>query len=198
MSKKIFLIAVFIISLVLIGLMMLVADVRSNDILDAFSTQEEKLEDANKTSSKETVNPKQSETKDKEYPEVVQQFQIVSEELLQNIQGLKEDFTVGDSFKEMEAKKNEILFIQNTDQYSEKGKQFIAKIEAYEAILANVYLEFPKAKTTTKLRTNNRGEDWLVYNFKDFPTIAIYAKLVNIEEAIKRKQNDIKALVVSK
>lgn len=177
---------------------MLVADVRSNDILDAFSKQEEKFEDTNKIPSTEKANQKQFETKDEKYPEIIQQFQSVSEKLLQNVQSLKEDFTVGDSFKEMEAKKNEILFIQNTDQYSEKGKQFITKIEAYEAILASVYLEYPKAKTATKLRTNNRGEDWLVYNFKDFPTIAVYAKLVNIEEAIIRKQKDIITLVLAK
>ncbi len=191
MSKKIFLIAVLVISLVLIGLMMLVADVRMNSILDGFSTEEKKLEDIIDEPSNEKVDREQLKTTEEKYPVVIQQFQTVSEELLQYIQNLKEDFKVGDSFEEMEAKKNEIFFIKNTDEYSEKGTEFITKIEAYEAILATIYLEFPKTKTETTLRTRNRGEDWLVYNFKDFPTIAVYAKLVNIEEAIKRKQKEI-------
>ncbi len=191
MSKKIFLIAVLVISLVLIGLMMLVADVRMNSILDGFSTEEQKLEDIIDEPSNEKVDREQLKTTEEKYPVVIQQFQTVSEELLQYIQNLKEDFKVGDSFEEMEAKKNEIFFIKNTDEYSEKGTEFITKIEAYEAILATIYLEFPKTKTETTLRTRNRGEDWLVYNFKDFPTIAVYAKLVNIEEAIKRKQKEI-------
>lgn len=198
MSKKIFLIAVLVISLVLIGLMMLVADVRMNSILDDFSTEEKKLEDIIDESSNEKINRKQLEATKKKYPVVIQQFQTVSEELLQYTQSLKEDFKVGDSFEEMEAKKNEIFFIKNTDEYSEKGTEFIAKIEAYEAILATVYLEFPKTKTETTLRTKNRGEDWLIYNFKDFPTIAVYAKLVNIEEVIKRKQKEIVEYMLSK
>ncbi|WP_430411793.1 hypothetical protein [Kordia sp.] len=199
MSKKVFLIAVFIISLLLIGLMMLIADAGNNPILNNFTTIHKEFEEANKSFDDDSLQ-KQIETSDVKYPAIVAQFNTKALELLHYIEVLKKDFTVaGDDFKKMEVHKNQILFIKNTNEHSEKGKQFIAKIEAYENALAIVRVEFPKINTHTsqKLRDNKENTDWLTYNFKDFTAIASYTRLAAMEVTIKSKQKDIFMLVLN-
>lgn len=195
MSKKVFLIAVLIISLLLIGLMLLVADVRMNTILDDFSKTEEEFKQSNTAVEQQR---KRTETSIENYPATIQQFNEKANELLAYIEVLKKDFEVGDSFEEMEAKKNEIFFDSTTNLYTEKGALFIAKIEAYENILTAVYKEFPETKTiASPLRAIKRGEDWLVENYKDFPVISVHASLSVMENTIITKRKDIFMIVLT-
>lgn len=198
MSKKAFLITVFIISLLLIGLMMLIADARIVSFSSDYSAKEQKLQEVDESAhGKEDSLQKQSEATKGNYPKVLTQFNTKTDELLQFIQSLKENFIPnGDlsklSFEEMEAQKNEILFVGNTNKYTEKGKQFLAKIEAYEQAIASIHIEFPKTNTQTfKLRDIREDKDWLIYNYKDFPVITSYTKLRNLAEAVKTKRKDI-------
>ena len=90
--------------------------------------------------------------------------------------------------------KNAILLQGHT----EKETQFIARIEAYENILTVVHSQFPETKKIApKLREVLDDKDWLSYNFKDFPTIAIYTKLTVMENDIKTQRKDIFTLVLS-
>lgn len=185
MAKKIFLIAVFIISLLLIGLMLLVADVRNNNILNDFNTIEENLE-------KENTVQKDIEPTPKKYPVSVQQFKQVSDALLQNIKTLKKDFKVGDSFEEMDARKNHILFETDSNTYSDKGTEFMANIEAYENIVARIHKEYSNVGVKIiKIRTVKAEEDWLVENFKNFPVISVNGQLRLLESGIIKQQKDI-------
>ncbi|WP_046756185.1 hypothetical protein [Kordia jejudonensis] len=194
MSKKGFLITVFVISLLLIGLMLIVADVRMNSFFEDTNTEKKQTQPV-----LENNKQKQSELTPEEYPESLQQFNTKAEELLAYIALLKEDFVVGDSFEEMDARKNEILFDKNTNLYSAKGQAFIEKIEAYEKSLAVVHREFPKTKSIiASLRATKRGEDWLIENFKDFPVISVNASLNNMESTIRRKRKDVTMLVITK
>ena len=83
MTKKVFLIAVFIISLLLIGLMLLVAGMRSNSILDDFSIIEEKFKNV-ESSLEEDLKQEELKTSIEKYPEIIQKYQKASEELLKH------------------------------------------------------------------------------------------------------------------
>ncbi len=191
MSKKVFLITVFIVSLLLLGLMLLIADVRMNTILDDFSTMEEEFKNTN--TSLEQEKERQFEATADTYPEIIQQYERVAKDLLEHIQNLKNDYIVkSDNYEEMDAHKNEILFIKGSNVYTEKGNNLMTKIEAYENMLVIVNLEFPETKTTSsKLRNTDKTKDWLVYNFKDFPAIAVYTQLTAMEATIETKRKDI-------
>ncbi len=191
MSKKVFLITVFIVSLLLLGLMLLIADVRMNTILDDFSTMEEEFKNTN--TSLEQEKERQFEATADTYPEIIQQYERVAKDLLEYIQNLKNDYIVkSDNYEEMDAHKNEILFIKGSNVYTEKGNNLMTKIEAYENMLVIVNLEFPETKTTSsKLRNTDKTKDWLVYNFKDFPAIAVYTQLTAMEATIETKRKDI-------
>jgi len=87
----------------------------------------------------------------------------------------------------------------STNTHSEKGKQFIIKIEAYEDVVRRIHLKFPNTDTKSfKLREIIQNKDWLSYNFKGFPLIASYTKLVAMESDIKNKSEVIFNKVLSK
>jgi hypothetical protein len=186
MSKKVFLITVLIVSLVLIGLMMLIADSRSLSFSTSFSTKEQKLPKVDESTRR---NLDTLQTKTVTIPEIVTQFNVKADELLAIIQDLKLDFGEGDTFVKRSVVKAGIIFIKDTNQYSEKGIQFLAEIETYEDLLKIVHFEFPKTNTQTKkLRNTIKGKDWLVDNFKDSSRMAAYVKLTAMERAIKSKK----------
>ncbi|MFK7749419.1 MAG: hypothetical protein AB8B65_13570 [Kordia sp.] len=197
MSPKGILITFAIVSLVLIGIMFLAVDGRNNSILDDFTTLEEKFQEAEK-SAVEKNDSLERELKIIENSNfnTVKQFNLKADELVAYIESIKKEFISGQvseqNFEKLEGSKNEILFDTITNEYSKKGKQFLAKIEAYENAIAKVYLEFPKINTKSfKLRDIRNGKDWLSYNFKDFPMIASYTKLVAMESDILNKKEAI-------
>ena len=189
MSPKSILITFLIVSLLLIGMMFLIVDARINTTVRDFKTLEEEFK-------KETI-VEEKEVAIEKYPKVIQQYNTITEQLLAYIEDLKKDFIAGDNIQEMEAKKNEIFFINNTEVHTEKATQFIARIEAYENIVTVVHSQFPQTKKiAAKLREVLEDTDWLSYNFKDFPTIAIYTKLTAMENDIKTQQKNIFTLVL--
>ncbi|MBC8756739.1 hypothetical protein H2O64_18845 [Kordia sp. YSTF-M3] len=198
MSKKVFLVTVLIVSLLLIGLMLLVADARSTNVLERFSTIEEKFIEANESvAAKVDSLQKQLETSTEAIPEIVLQFNAKADELLANILLIKKELIPNGltdyNYEDPEIAKNNVVFFLENGQHSEKASQFLAKIEAYENIVAIIHLEFPKTNTQKfKLRTDIReNEDWLSYNFKGFPVIASYVKLTTMENDIKNKKEII-------
>ncbi len=196
MSKKAFLITVFIISLLLIGLMMLIADA-NNQVLSSFSSMEQKFQKVNDSLQKNVDSLKeQLETSSETIPEIVKQYNITTDELIANIQSLKVALIPNKlsdyNNKDPEIAKNNALFFTESGKRSEKGIQFLANIEAYENIVSVIHLEFPKTNTQSfKLREKIAGIDWLDNNFKDFPLIVTYTKLTAMESDIKSKQEII-------
>lgn len=203
MSKKAFLITVFIISLLLIGLMMLVADARI-EVFDGFTSMEQKFQEANESSQGKLDSlEKELKTATKTDLETLKQFTTKADELLVNIQALKKEFISGklsdQNYEELEKSKNEILFNTVTNAHSEQGKQFMESIEAYENAVAIIHLKFPITNTKSiKLREIIKDKDWLSYNFKDFPIIASYTKLTVMENVIQNKKEIIFTEVLTK
>lgn len=204
MSKKVFLVTVLIVSLLLIGLMLLVADARNTSVLDSFSKMDQKLQETNKSLEKNIDSlEEQLKISTEAVPEIVTQFNAKATDLVEHIQLLKNDLIpngledYNDENPEI-VKNNAVFFIEN-GQYSEKGKQFLAKIEAYENLLTVIHLEFPKTNTRTfKLREVREGKDWLNYNFKDFASIVSHTKLTAMENSIKNKKEIIFNVLLTK
>ncbi len=205
MSPKGILITFLVVSLLLIGMMFLVVDGRNNSVLEKFTTLEEKFLEAEK-SAIEKNDSLATELKTLEYPnlDAVKQFNLKADELVAYIEVLKKEFVASkvadQDFEVLEGSKNEILFNIITNEHSEKGKQFLAKITAYEHAVTMVHLKFPKTNTKSfKLRSDIRDDkDWLSYNFKDFPAIASYTRLVTMESDIKNKREAIITTVLTK
>ena len=75
MSKKVFLVTVLIVSLLLIGLMLLVADARNTSVLDSFSKMDQKLQETNKSLEKNIDSlEEQLKISTEAVPEIVTQF----------------------------------------------------------------------------------------------------------------------------
>lgn len=183
---------------------MLVADSRGTKVLEEFTVLEEKFTEVNE-SLKTNVDSlqKQIENSTEVIPEIVTQFNVKADELLTHIQLLKQELipngTANYDYKDPEIEKNDAVFFTTDGKHSEKGAQFIAKIKAYENIVAVIHVEFPKTNTRQfKLRNDiPEDQDWLTYNHKGFPVITSYVKLVAMESVIKSKKEIIFATVLS-
>lgn len=174
---------------------MLIADARSFSFSSGLSTKEQKFQEIDE-STRRNLDTLQKQTETVTIPEIVTQFNVKADELLASIQILKKEFVSGElsdhSFEELDKSKNEVLFNTVTNEHSEKGIQFLAKIETYEDLLKIVHFEFPKTNTQTKkLRNTIKGKDWLIDNFKDSPRVSAHTRLSVMENAIKSKKEVI-------
>lgn len=194
MSKKVFLITVFIISLLLIGLMMLIADAGNNPVLNDFPPKSTQAETTKKNSIpvKDSL-PTTIEISDQSKKEIIETYRKVSKELLTFVsiinEGLLEKKYREYDFDAPELKEIKHIFFTPSGEKSAQGKLFLQKIETYENAIADIYTVFPNInRFENKIRINRKGKDWLGYNFLNAEVLDVAMLLSQMEIAIKEKR----------
>ncbi|EDP97559.1 hypothetical protein U8527_04380 [Kordia algicida OT-1] len=208
MNPKGIIITFFIISLVLIGMMFLIVDVRNNPIADDFTTIENEFEKINSeetakintdsiTATLKSQNIAQSQELEK--------FNILTEDALANIKQLQEQLFPGgieahDLGESDRIKENNTLFFKENGEPTKIATEFTAKLDAFENNIRVLIQLFPEVKTVeaTVRDQYTKGLSWLDYNFKDFPAIASYVKLKTLTNNIKSKREAIFMAVLKK
>ncbi|MGH1383638.1 hypothetical protein [Kordia sp.] len=125
-------------------------------------------------------------------------FNSISEEIITHIKELQETLFPGglaahDLGESPRITENNAVFFKKNDEYTKQATRFIAKLDAFENAIRSLQKNYPSLKTIKpEVREEyTGGHDWLEYNYKDFPAIASHTKLIQLKEAIRRKQKDI-------
>lgn len=194
MSKKVFLITVFIVSLLLIGLMMLIADAGNNSVLDNLPTNNAQTEAAK--------NPLPTEISDQSKKEIISTYRKGSKELLTFVSAINEGLLEKEyrdyNFDAPELREIKYIFFTSSGEKSVQGKLFLQKIEAYENAIADIYRIFPKInRFEDKIRIIREGKDWLTFHFLDTDVSGVAIILTQMETAIKEKREVIVNEVLS-
>ncbi|WP_420574914.1 hypothetical protein [Kordia sp.] len=207
MNPKGIIITFFIISLLLIGMMFLIVDVRNNPVVDDFITLENEFEKVNQQEAEITIDSLESTRTSivsKDQMIALETFTAITEDLLTHIQNLQEALyskELGENInpETPRVEENNALFFKENGTYTNEATQFIAKLDAFEDNIRTLQKSFSALNVIkTEVRqsyTNN--QDWLSYNFKDFPAIASYVKLTSLYHDIKTKREDIFTTVLN-
>ena len=184
----------------------------SKEVLVAFGSMNEKLEESNATTEQRNVAAMQGlKSKANEqaakYAELAQKAETINQ-LSQNldtyIQGVKNDLTSSlDDPQDYQAMdKTDILdekFFKG-GKISPEGQEFVAKINEYREGVINTLGEGFSTLNNEIERKFNTGEredsegtkkPWLTYNFEGFPLIASITQLTQIQSDIKTTENDV-------
>ena len=197
MSPKVILITFAVVSLLLIGIMFLVVDVRNNPLEDnqrITNTIEENKKQQNAfVDSLEALGTK----KPKEFTPV-EALHTVTEDLLSQIKGLQERlFPSGLAAHDLQQSdrsvENNTVFFKKNGDYTEQATRFVATLSTLENTIRSLQNIYPALKNIKALVRNaySGDTDWLNYNFKDFPAVASHSKLQLLAEAIKNKKEEI-------
>lgn len=205
--KKGIIITFFIISLLLIGMMFLIVDVRNNPVTDDFTTLESEFEKVNQEEAKTNIDSLRSTIVSEESKgqiDALETFNVITEDLLMHIQRLEEALYSKEredsvNMEVPRIQENNALFFKKNGEYTNSATQFIAKLDAFEYNIRTLKQRFPVLSSIkTKVRTaNTKNQDWLSYNFKDFPAITSYAKLKSLQYDIKTKREAIFTTVLN-
>lgn len=207
MSPKGILITFAIISLILIGIMFLAVDGRNNNVLDDFTTLESEFEKVNREEAKTNIDSLRSTiTSEESKGQIVEleTFNAITEDLLMHIQRLEEALYSKEredaaNMEDPRIQENNALFFKANGEYTDNATQFITKLDAFENNIRTLKQRFSVLSSIkTKVRTaNTKNQDWLSYNFKNFPAIASYAKLKSLQYDIKSKREVIFTTVLN-
>ncbi len=181
----------------------------SKEVLSAFGLMNEKLSEANvKAAEKnaigyETLAQKAAEQA-KQYgkaKEKTDELRVLSDELYAYIGDLKSQMT-GDiddpkAYEKMDKSKFLDEYFFKGGKVSEKGKEFVAKIDSFRNQVAEL-AEGTEIEdvVNTRFNTNdvvdNSGvkKSWLDYNYQGFPLIASLTKLTQIQADIRATESD--------
>jgi hypothetical protein len=195
MSPKAILITFLVVSLLLIGMMFLIVDVRNNSVLDSqkitnvppqIQDQTEALQDSLKR-EKTSQNSQDIDVLNKVADDVVANINILQEALFPG--GL----AAHDISKSPEVNKNNAVFFRHNGDYSDQATRFVATISTFENTIRSLQRKYPALKDIkTTIRDAHSGNtDWLSYNFKDFPAVASHAKLSVLLNTMKTKKEEI-------
>ncbi|AXG68111.1 hypothetical protein KORDIASMS9_00301 [Kordia sp. SMS9] len=164
--------------------------------LDAFGTMRtiNLNEDYN---VKQRLDSLKSVIQSKEFTEL-KKFSELSEKLITQIQDIQQTLFPGgldkhDIGESPEIQENNAVFFTQKNNYTETATQFLAKLDAFEnaiRMLKQKYSQLQNVQAEVR-EAYTGGQNWLDYNFKDFPAIASYAKLKLLEDAIKTKQKEV-------
>jgi len=201
MSAKGILIAFVIVSLLLIGMMFLVVDVRNNPIQDQQrSTNTTQQDKKREKVIQDSLKSKVASATLKDVTSLITTLNATAEQALSVIKELEErlfpgglaahDLKISDRVSE-----NNAVFFKENGEYSELSKRFVGALNAFENTIRSLQTTNPafaniKSEVRNKSSVNN---DWLDDNFKDFPAVASYSRLKLLADAIRTKKDEINA-----
>ena len=184
----------------------------SKEVLVAFGSMNERLEESNATTEQRNVAAMQGlQTKANEqaekYAELAQKAETInqlSQELDTYIAGVKNDLTGElDDPKDYQAMdKTDVLdekFFKG-GKISPEGQEFVDKINTYRESIINILGEEFSTLNNEIARKFNTDEvedsegtkkPWLTYNFEGFPLIASITQLTQLQSDVKTTENDV-------
>ncbi|MCL6218653.1 gliding motility protein GldM [Zunongwangia pacifica] len=184
----------------------------SKEVLVAFGSMNEKLEESNATTEQRNAAAMQGlKSKANEqaakYAELAQKAETInqlSQDLDAYIAGVKNDLTAElddpEDYQSMD--KPDILdekFFAG-GKITPAGQEFVAKIDTYREGLINTLGEDFTSLNSEIERKFNTGEiedsegtkkPWLTYNFEGFPLIASITQLTQLQSDVKTTENDV-------
>jgi len=184
----------------------------SKEVLVAFGSMNEKLEESNATTEQRNVAAMQGlQTKAGEqaekYAQLAQKAETInqlSQELDTYIAGVKTDLTgeLDDPQDYQAMDKPDVLdekFFKG-GKISPEGEEFVEKINTYrEGIISTLGEDFSTLNNEIARKFNtDEVEDsegtkkpWLTYNFEGFPLIASITQLTQLQSDVKTTENDV-------
>ncbi|MEM6719476.1 MAG: hypothetical protein AAF611_09190 [Bacteroidota bacterium] len=203
MSAKGILIAFVIVSLLLIGMMFLVVDVRNNPVQDNQSiTNTTERQKKRAQALKDSLKSKVSSTTNN-VALSVEAINAAAKDILEIITELEESLFPGglaahDLKTSDRVAENNTVFFKENGEYSEQSIRFVGRLDAFENVIRNLQKTHPTlANITPEVRNPHTGNtDWLNYNFKDFPAVASYSRLKSLAEAIRTKKEEATAALL--
>ncbi|WP_298309992.1 hypothetical protein [uncultured Aquimarina sp.] len=194
--KKPVLIILLLLIFIISGISIIVVK-SSKEVLTAFGEMDNKLSKSSISVEKEKdslFNVIQDEKliyKANKVDSLITSFKGYLESVKQEMLGVKDPKNY-----ELMDQPNNMFFIEKG--LSEKGKEFIAKIDQLREELL-MLVETPQLKTqinsslsTSEVRERDgRRRDWLEYNFKDFPLIASITRLTQMQSDVIILESDI-------
>lgn len=176
----------------------------SQEVLESFGTINEKFEDIN-YENQVKIDSIQSVIMYSEFKDQFETLERLNQEFSYYIQDLKnqllthvEDPT---DYSKMDEVNTGNVFFFSSAGYTEKGQEFVNRIETYKTDVKNLFndLSLDISKDVNGLFNNHQGvDDWLDYNFKDFPLIATVTKLTAMPQDLNNLKQKILTELLSK
>ena len=126
----------------------------------------------------------------------------INEDLTVYIEDLKEDLleSLGaidaNDYEAMDGTDRSDSFLFTEDGYTEKGAEFSEKVRSYRIQAKLIVLpELSELQTRIDELFNNHSgvDDWLSYNFKDFPMVAVLTKLSTMPHEMDMLKREVMA-----
>lgn len=169
----------------------------NSEVLDAFGIMNEKFEKSNKSvqSNLDSLALKVSYT---DYGNKLKTLDSLSENLTKHIKFIKRELVENledpSNYSIMDKSTENDKFFFINDDYSSEGYRFINNLESYRYGMKHLFQEdFPETIKKIDSRFNYREDisDWLDYNFKGFPLIAVITKLTSMQSDIQQIKQDL-------
>ncbi|MEM6686613.1 MAG: hypothetical protein AAF617_12600, partial [Bacteroidota bacterium] len=152
MSPKGILIAFAIVSLLLIGMMFLVVDVRNNPVTESKSITNTTQEASKRNQTlQDSLNTKVSSKDTNEYPKFAETLNRTTENVLSVINSIKEELFPGglaahDLKKSDRVAENNAVFFKQDGNYSKQAKQLVGTLNTFEHTIRSLQKKVPALK----------------------------------------------------
>ena len=167
------------------------------EVLDAFETMNEQLMEQNNVqpNARDSLRWKLENTGYKQKAQglnaKVSTFKSYVQELKEELLTKVDDPT---DYEKMDSSTPSDQFFFNDNGYTEKGQEFVDTVNNLKTdVIQYLGSDFPDIEDRLESVFNQRDDidDWLDYNFKGFPFIAVVTKLTNIQAQIDHLEEEL-------
>ena len=190
--------------IVLVTCFLLYAKHLSSEVLDAFGVMNEKIEKSNAIAQNEmdSLRVKLNSTS---YANKLKKLDSLSSNLTEYVERVKQELVskIEDptDYSKMDKSSTSDVYFFLDNGYTKEGKEFVQQIDDYNYGVKYIFEnEFPELMQNLDLKLNNREDitDWLEYNFKGFPLVAVLTNLTQIQVDIKQNNKELLLEMLSK
>ncbi len=168
-----------------------------SEVTNAFEIMNEEFQKANEVHELK-IDSIQTSFESTIYKYKIAELDSLTSDLDRHIESLKQELVSkiedGTDYSKMGSSSESDAYFFSKPGYSFEGKLFVQKIENYKIGVVNLFMkEAPIIVERLNSQFNNHEgvDNWLVYNFKGFPLVAVLTNLTQIQGDIKQNKQDI-------
>ena len=203
MKKNLVIIFIVLCGLAVATYVLFIIRKASNEVLESFGTLNEKFEDIN-TDNQAKMDSIQNIIMYSEFTDKFEALDRLNQDFNYYIEHVKNQLLVNvedpTDYSKMEEINTGNTFFFDTEGYTPKGQDFVNHVETYKKDVKHLFsdVSIDINKDVNELFNNHvQVEDWLDYNFRDFPLIATVTKLTSMSFDIDNLKREILNKVLS-
>jgi len=197
LKKKIIFIALTILLAFLAWFFYVYIKQENTKVLDDFGTMNEKFIE-NNSSLQKKLDSLTLQVSYTDYKESLEELNLLSEKLNNHIEYIKTQLVLTlenpSDYSKMDETSRSDTFFFTKKGYSSEGQEFVEKVEAYRLGLKILFgEEFPDISESVNSKLNYRDDidNWLEYNFKEFPLVAVLTRLSSIQTNVDEIKKEL-------